>query len=369
MVDLPTRADLYSIGRSYLVARAKKIDPAQVDIEGSDANIFVGSPSVVADYIVKQLGFSVAAQTLDGAEREDLDRYAFDRYQLPRKGAVAARGQVRFFRTVATVGAGSIAANTRLRTLTGVEYITTTTASFGVGDLEAVSNVRAIEAGKSSQVGSNSIRQFVTPGSVFDGSIQVTNDIPMAGGEDAEQDDEFRARIRDFWRSARRGILAAIEFGARTVPGVVSALAVETLNLIGEPTRLVELFIADSSGVANRQLADDVDVALAEYRAGGINVIIYTSLPFLVSVVLKLSFRANVDTIALTEEIRNAVVSYVNSLPVNGPLYVGELMVVLSRFKDDGLIVDGGSVVAPVGDLVPTPGQTLRTVLGNVTVQ
>ena len=369
MVDLPTRADLYSVGRAYLVGRAKRINPAQVDVEGSDANIFVGSTSVVGDYLLKQLGFSIAAQTLDGAESEDLDRYAFDRYQLPRKGAIAARGQVRFFRTVATIGAGSIASNTRLRTLTGVEYITTTTASFAALDLEVIANVRAVEAGKSSQVGTNSIRQFVTPGSVFDGSIQVTNDLPMAGGENAEEDDDFRARIRDFWRTARRGILAAIEFGARTVPGVTSALAVETLNLIGEPTRLVELYIADSSGVANRQLADDVDVALDEYRAGGINVIIYTSLPLIVAVTLRLSFRAGVDTVALGEEVRNAVVSYVNSLPVNGPLYVGELNVVLSRFKDDGLIVDSGSVVAPVGDLVPTPGQTLRTTLDNVTVQ
>jgi hypothetical protein len=44
----------------------------------------------------------------------------------------------------------------------------------------------------------------------------------LRGALDVEDDDTFRARVRTFWTTARRGILAAIEFGALTVPGFVS---------------------------------------------------------------------------------------------------------------------------------------------------
>lgn len=365
---MPSRLDLFALGRDYVVQRATKIDPAQVDVEGSDVNIFVGVASVIGDQIIKQLAFRTAALLLDGADDEDLDRYALDRYQLSRKGASPARGSVRIFRTATTAGAGVVPIGTKMVTNVGSEYITTTTASFGASDLTSSANVRAVEAGKLPQVGANAIVRFSNPAGLFDASLQVINDAPTAGGEDAEDDDTFRARIRDFWKSARRGVLAAIEFGALTVEGVVSAQAIEVLTVGAAPARLVNLFISDSTGVASDALAQEVRSALDDFRAGGIQVLISTSLPLIVDVQLRLSFRANVDTLTLTDNVRNAVVAFINSLPVNGALYVGQLFSVLQRFAEDGLIVNQGSLVSPVGDLIPATGQTIRTTLANVTV-
>ena len=79
MADLPTRLDLFDVGRRYVLARAAKIDPTQVDVAGSDVNIFVGSQSFVAYAIVQQLAERTLALLLDGATGEDLDRLAFDR--------------------------------------------------------------------------------------------------------------------------------------------------------------------------------------------------------------------------------------------------------------------------------------------------
>jgi uncharacterized phage protein gp47/JayE len=237
--------------------------------------------------------------------------------------------------------------------------------------LTTTCNARAVQAGKGTQVGANTIRKFSTPGTLFDKSLQVNNDTAAAGGEDAEDDDTFRNRVRNFWRTARRGILAAIEFGATTVPGVVSASAVEAIELIGLvnlPARVVNLYIADSSGVASSVLADQVRVALDEYRAAGIAVVVSTSLPTIVTIQLSLEFRANVDTVTLADAIRAAIVEFVNSLPVNGTLYVSQLYAMLQRFVDDGLIVNKSSIVAPVGDLVPSPGTTLRTTITDTTV-
>lgn len=368
MADLPTRLDLFALGRDYVLQKAEKIDPGMVDVEGSDVNIVVGSSSVMADHIVRHLGYRFNALLLDGADGEDLDRLAWDRYQLVRKGASAALGWVRFTRPDATNGAGSIPIGTVLVSNTGAEYITTTVANFGASDLSSRANVRARVAGKASQVSAGSIRRFASAGALFDPTLQVTNERPTAHGEEIEKDEDFRNRIRAFWKTARRGILAAIEFGALTVPGVTSAQAIEVLTTGAQPARVVNLFIADSTGVASDVLAQEVNVALLDYRAGGIAVIIYTSLPTLADITLRLTFRANVDTVSLTEQIRAAIVAFVNSLPVNGPLYTGDLQSVLRRFVPDGLVLNDQTIVAPVGDLIPDVGQTIRTTLANVTV-
>ncbi len=366
-MDLPSRLDLFALGRDYVLQRAQRIDPAQVDVEGSDVNIFVGSQSVVADYIVKQLAYAVARLTLDGADEDDLDRYVYDRYQQTRKGASAARGRVRLYRTAAGA-AGTVPVGTKLLTATGIEYITTTSATFGGGTLQVFVPARAVQAGKETQVGANAIRRFARPGELFDPLLQVNNDLGMAGGEPAEEDEVFRDRIRKFWKSARRGVLAAIEFGALTVPGVTSVQAIEVLaGDANYPARVVMLYIADSSGIASAELGNDVIEALNDWRAGGIAVIVSTSLPQIVDVQLRLAFRAGVDTVSLTEDIRAAVVEFVNSLPVNGTLYVLQLGSVFQRFAADGLIVNRNTLAAPLGDLVPAAGQTLRTTMNNVT--
>lgn len=366
MADLITRLDLYALGRDYVIAHARKIDPAMVDYEGSDVNLVVGVTSVMADAIVKHLGYRFNALLLDGASDEDLDRYAFDRYQLPRKGASPAVTYVTMARPTAVAGAGSVPIGTKILSTANAEYITTTVASFGAGDLTSRANVRAINAGKASQAAAGTLRRFQRPDQLFDATLTLTNPEPAAHGEDIENDPDFRNRIRSFWKTARRGILPAIEFGALSVPGVVSAQAIEVLTTGAQPARVVNLYISDSSGVASDVLAQTVNVALLDYRAGGIAVLTYTSIPLIVDIVLSLSFRANVDTVSLTDQIRAAVAEFVNSIPVNGTLYVGELYSVLRRFASDGLIVRKESIAAPVGDLVPTVGQTIRTTIANI---
>jgi len=44
------------------------------------------------------------------------------------------------------------------------------------------------------------------------------------------------------------------------------------------------------------------------------------------------------------------------------------LIGVLSRFAKQGLIMNDSTIAEPVGDLEPTPGFTLRTLITNVTI-
>jgi len=367
MADLPTRLDLFQLGADYVLQRATKIDPQQVYVQGSDVNLFCGITAQVAYAIILQLAYRTNALLLDGAEDEDLDRYAWDRYGLTRKGANAAVGTVRLYRDVGGT-AGTVPVGTKLTSLTGIEYITTGNASFGVATLSVSVNVRATSAGKSQQVGANNIRKFSDQTSLFDTTLKVNNDLPTAHGEDAEDDETFRNRIRDFWSTVRRGTLGAIEYGARTVPGIDSASAVEVTTQAGVPARVVILYIADSSGVASEAMADTVRTALLDYRAAGIQVIVVVSMPQIVDILLKLSFQSGVDTDSLTTTIRNAVVEYVNSIPVSATLLRSALYSLLQRYTADGLIVGEDTLVAPAGDLVPAAGMTLRTTLTNVTV-
>jgi hypothetical protein len=360
--------DLFNIGKAYVQQRSTKIDPSMIDVEGSDVNIVVGSQSVMGDAVVKQLAYSTARQTLDGSFKEDLDRWALDRYQLLRKGASPAVGQARLSRPNATAGAGSVPIGTQIQARTGAVYVTTTVGVFGATQIDNVFvNVRAATAGKATQAAIGQLFKMQSPGSLFDRTITVTNDTATAGGEDVEDDDTFKTRLRNFWNAARRGVIAAIEYGATTVPGVVSAQAVEVTDETGMAARLVNLYIADSTGVASQALADQVSVALFDYRAAGIAVIIGTSIPLLVPVELSLSFLAGVDTISLTQLVLAAVVGYVNSLPVNSPLLIGDLQTVLNRFKPEGLVAVQNSIVSPAGDLYPPIGQTIRTTAALVT--
>lgn len=373
MADFPTRLDLYAIGRDYVTQRARKIDPVQVDISGSDINLFVGIASYVGSAVVLALVQSINSLLLNGAYREDLDRYALDRYsnQVPRKGAAAARGFVTIARPTAAAGAGSIPLGTRLLTLSGVEYTTVADVSMGGAQLTLTNvPVRAAQAGKSSQTGANTIRLFGDLGALWDQTLTVTNPERTANGEDAEEDDVYRERIRAYWGAAQRGTLAAIEFGARKVPGITSALAEEVIDPTdpNKPARVVNLYIADSSGVASAAIAAEVLAELREWRAGGIAVIVNTSVPVIVDVQLHLTFAAAVDTASLTGTIRAAVADYINNLGVGQTLYRAAIYSVLQRYTQNGLIVNTASVVSPAGDVVPEIGQALRTRYENVVV-
>lgn len=367
MPDLPSRLDYAARGRDYVLSRAKKIDPQQVDVEGSNINIHVGSSAVMTAHATRHLAYATARLFAANAEKEDLDRYAWDRYRMTRKGASPAVARVRVYRDVAGAQ-GSVPIGTNIEALTGEVYTTTSVAAFASSDVSSACDVRAAQAGKATQVGKNMLRRFQKPEQLFDKTLKVTNDVAAAGGEDAEEDEDFRNRIRLFWTTARRGTLPAIEFGALAVPGVTSARAIEVIAGNGYPGRLVNLYIADGSGVANATLAQLVRANLEDYRAGGVAVIIHESMPYLVGITLALSYRAGVDTVALQEAVRAAVVEFVNSLPVNGTLAVGDLYSVLRRYADDGVVIGQGTIVAPVGDLVPDVGQTLRTTPENVVV-
>lgn len=365
--DLPTRLDLFALGRAYVLANAKKIDPKIVDVKGSDANIVVGAQAVMSEAVVRHLAGRTAAHTLEGAEGDDLDRWVFERCdRMTRKGAAAARGMLTLARPSLALGSGDVDVGTIVQNDDNVDYVLTSPATFGATDFVSTARARAVKAGSFTRSGPNTIRRFAKPGVLFDTSITVTNTGWFAGATDREEDPELRARARLYPRASRRGILRAIELGALAVPGVATARAEEVTTEGGTPARLVVLYIADESGVASDVLASEVEGALDEYRAGGINVVVSTSITQIVQIAIRLVYRAKVDTVTIGNRVRRAIVERVNGLEVNSPLYFADLAAVIARYQDFGVVPEQSSIVNPVGDLIPDTGYTIRTTLADV---
>jgi len=263
-----------------------------------------------------------------------------------------------FTRSSGALPAVTIPVGSRIQTGGGTEVQTTVTAS-----MAALSNgpvtcpVESVTAGTAGNVAIGTLTQFVTPQT--DPLIQVTNPEPMAGGDDTESDARLRARARNFFLTARRGTIAAIEFGAPTVSGVRQATAVEEIDSLGHPTGRVALYIADALGQGNAALVSAVRGVEVEYRAAGVFVDVSGAIPTFVPIRYLLRFNAGVDSTAAFELVRNATLAAVNALAPNATLTVALLFQVARSVQ--GVIVLDDAIVEPVGDLVPAPGQAIRT--------
>lgn len=366
MPDLPTRADYFRIGADEVLVRSaarpvgQRLTSSQVYTEGSDINIVVASASAMAEEITRQLALRLAALFIDGASGEDLDRLVADRFSptIVRKSATPALATVQFSRVAGPLAAIAIPAATRLRTASGVEFETTVASSLAAGSTGPVSvPAQCRQAGLAGNVAAGSINQIVSV--IGDPNLLVSNAQVAAGGDETESDARLRARARDFFRTARRGTLSAIEFGALTVPGVRQATAIEEVDPLGIPTGRVSLYVADANGQANAALVLAVRSALLEYRAAGVVVDISSAIPNFVAIEYNLRFAAGVDTAAAFAQVQTATVSAVNALAPSQTLPVSLLFSVARSVP--GVIVLDDAIVAPVGDLIPSAGQVIRT--------
>lgn len=368
MPDLPTRADLFNVGAEEIEIRSqgrsasRRVSPEEVFTDGSDVNLITSSASTMADEIVALLADRIGALFLDSAEAEDLDRLVADRFSptVVRNEAVASVGFVQLTRTV-TATAETVPTGTIIATEDGVEVETVLDATFSIGQAGPVSvRVQARQVGTQGNVLAGLLTEIRNPPAWASAQgLTVTNDEPMTGGADTETDASLRARARDFFRVARRGTLEAIEFGALTVSGVVQATAVEELDAAGDQTGRVSLYIADSQGQANAALVTDVRTALREYRAAGIFVDVLGSTPEYVSIDLRLRYLSTVDSTIAFGKVRTAVVAAVATLKPRETL---ELSLIIEACRSvTGVVVLDDAIVSPVGDVIPTGNQVLRT--------
>lgn len=374
MADFPTFDQLFRIARDQALINNSLLTLQSIERPGTDANILVASATAAADEVVSQLIAVTASLFLDSATGKALDRLVFDRYGLTRKPASAALGTVEFSTVAASPATFLIPAGTRVGTATGVQFVTTAAATFPIGSTGPLSvPVASTLAGSDQQASSGTITSILSQIAGSPTDLVVSNPLATAGADDAETDTALRARAQQFFVTARRGTKSAIINGALAIPGVRTATLFETIGGNNEPARGVQLIISDSftEQLANlatvpptyaaqsQALAAQVFLGLDEVRAAGINVQVIVAQVVLVPIILHLTFKAGVDTTAVTAQAKAAVVAYCNALAPGETFSVAAAQARLATIY--GLFLTGNEISSPNGDIVPTALQVLRT--------
>ena len=368
MPDLPSRSDLFNVFANEVLARARsrstgqQITPAEIFTAGSDVNLLGAGGSAMGEEVIRQLATSTSDLTFDGARGDRLDRKVFDAFgdAVPRKLAAAARVMVTLSRPTGAFGGFTYDALSRMTTASGVQFETQAAAAFtgsSVGPVTVLA--KAVNAGTAGNVAAGTITRFVKQ--PLDSTVTVTNIEPAAGGDATETDSAYRVRARAYLPSLAKGVLPALEFGARKVPGIRQATAVEELNILGVLTGRTFLYIADANGQANQALIAEVTLALRDYRTAGLPVLVVGGAPFFQPITYRLRFSTSVDSVLAFGQVRSATVARVNQLaPQEGLLR--SLLFEIAR-SIPGVIVLEDAVVVPAGDIIPASGsgQVIRT--------
>jgi uncharacterized phage protein gp47/JayE len=362
---LPRFADFFKIGRDEILARQSKLQAAVVDKRGTDANAIVAVPATMAEEVARQVGIALQDRLLSTARGEALDRIVWDWFGLLRNDAACARVVLTFSRTGSA--SGTVAAGTKAQTAAGIEFWTLDDLIFPsyllTADVEAICSM----AGEQGNVVAGAIN--ILPVALFDSTFTVTNAAVAAGGSAREDDDAFRARARRYWLSARRGTLAAVEFGALDVDGVGMAEATETAltDLAGNTVGLaVQLAVADSEGNANQALADAVLAVLDEWRPCGVYVSPVAATIQWLDVDVEFAVMAGQDSVSAVNRVRAAVVAFVNSLRIGEKLMLNAIYEAVR--SDFAVAKNSVQVAAPAADVVPTATEVIRTSADRVKV-
>ena len=379
MADFPSFSDYFRLARDEVLTRNPRISRDAVERDGMDANVLVASACAAADEVTGQLIDVAASLYLDSAKGTALDKLVFDRYGLTRKPAAAAQGSINFYTATANPSLFTIPAGTSVKSSDGIQYITTTAVDFPLGAVGPVLvAIRSVLAGAGQQAKAGTITSLAAQIAGAPSGLTVNNTLATSGADDAESDDSLRDRARRFFSTARRGTKDALEAGALSVPGIRKATAIEVLDSYGRPARSVQLVVTDAFterlvdytstppayAVQSQVISNTVYAALNDYRAQGIYVDVIVASVVLQGIQMTLAFQAGVDVDLVALQARAAIAQVVNTLAPGKPLTVAALQAVLTPVA--GLVLTGGEIVSPAGDVVPTAVQVLRTTLALV---
>lgn len=371
----PTREDLFQKAAASVIIRqngrqpGNRILPTAIFTPGTTVNVLLAGVAAIGAEVIRNVLVRTAALYLDSATDEDLDRLVTDRDpDLVRKQASRALVTLELVRTIPPSAgeAGTIPQATVFRTATGESFETLAPLGFALNSTGPIRvQARALTAGSAGNVDAGTITEPAA--ALFDPTITVTNPDIASGGAEVESDSSYRQRARLNNRNRTKGTLEAITLAALNVDGVLTATATEVVDSTGNPVGLVNLAISDNTGRANQTLVRAVESNLEDARAAGVPVRVFPGSRRLVNIAYQVQFDSTVaDQAAVISQIKSLVLSAVNALGPNETLYTSLLTATARRIP--GVIVTDGSLVTPVGDIVPLENEILKTELGRITV-
>lgn len=354
----PSFEDYFQIGLTELLIRR----PDLAVFEGDVTDAMLCAIAAAADAATGQAVAGVRRTFFDGATGTDLDRLIDDHTGVPRSGNTFAIGQVSLERPSAAFGAFTYNAGSRMATApdaNGKQAIVALDAPVSFGALELgpkLAAVTATVAGSEGNAAVDTVTTFLD--APDDDTLTVTNPEIITGGEPSEDDDDYRRRGRDFYTTLRRATLAALEFAARTVPQVRSAIAVED-----EATGMVTLYVSDADGESNLEMVADVVAAVRAYRAAGITIEVVGGSVLTVNVEYSLVVADGVSAASLEASIATSMQAFGRKQRAGETLYNETLRYAGKYVDPDG--IKNIVITSPASDTVPLAYQIIR--IGTVT--
>jgi uncharacterized phage protein gp47/JayE len=362
MASAPTFDDYFQAGRAEAINRRPDLTFDTGDITEMEQ----AAAAAMADHLTEYAASRVKATFLDGAFGDDLTTLADDRYGIQREQANAATVTVTFTRSsgvlTGTIPGGTVVATQKDSLGNEVQYITNADDGWSVGALTHSIACTCTQNGVVGNVAAGAINRLVTTG-LFD-TFTITNAARAAGGAEEEDDDSLKDRCRAFFTTLRRGTLAALEFGAKTVAGCANAIAAEP----GDGT--VSLFISDSGGGSSPTLISNVATEIENWRSAGVVVNVFGGTVYTIPTInVSLTLRPGV-AVSLTD-VRNAVVGRVNKLKIGEDLTLTLIKNAVATVDPDGILDVVVNIPAGTVSAVDGFGRRsilLRTIAANITV-
>jgi len=365
----PSFSDLVTQGQAEADARR----PDLTFIAGDITLAQIHGSAAMADAVIRFAAQSFKATFLDGAVGDELTALVDDHLNIQRVLATPSQVTISVSRPAGLLPAGTILAGTTVATgfdANGDEIQFTLDANmvFGLGATGPLSgNATATISGRDSNVKANTITRVIDV-PAFDATFTVANAATGGGGNDEETDEELRTRARQFFATLRRGTLAALEFGARLIPSVRVAKALEDLA-----NALVTVRVTDSDGNSTAQMITDVQAELENWRCAGSIVSVLGGSQLLVDMTISLTVRAGFDVAAQAALLATAVENRVLKLLVGETLFLDSLIgSLIAVYPDDILDVTFNAITTtpggaqPIADLVAGTSEVIRA--GTITV-
>lgn len=372
----PSFDELFTLGKAEAILKRPTLGVRLGDI----SEMLLSAAAAMADRAIGWFAERVAATYLDGAVGDDLTLLAADHWAIQRRAAAKAVSTVTFNRAGADATSQSIAIGSTVATAVDssgedIRFVTTTIASWGVSENgNKTVNVEAVVAGTSGNLSAiNLITRLITsppPG----GTYTIASSTLPSGGAEEESDDELRDRVRLYPSTLRRGTIAALEYGAKTItsPAVAKASAIQ------DASGLVTVYVSDSSGnstgnttTVGPSVVDDgtmtarVAIELYEWACAGALINVSGGSVQTVNINVTLTVRLGVDITQLISDVQDSVEARVNKLNIGETLYRVDIINAVKAVDPDNIL--NVTVVAPAVDTAPTTtGNIIRP--GTITV-
>ena len=221
---------------------------------------------------------------------------------------------------------------------------------------------RAITPGITGNVASGAISLLATAMPGIDG---VTNQVPAAGGLDAEPDATLRARFANFIDSRSRATPAAIAFTIQSLQQGLTYVLAENADPSGA-TRpgFFTVTVDDGSGYPPSTTIAAVLSALEAVRPIGSQFAVQPPNVVRANVSLTLTTPSSIHA-AAQSNVSAAIQAYVSTLTIGAPLPLTRLAAI-AYAADPSISNVSGLTINSAGDLIPPPASIIKP--GTVTV-